>query len=135
DRSKPAAGGQKTRRRRIFSGLDLVAQLKWQIAEIGAHRHARGDAEISELVHMVEYVLARVILRPAGQVAHVTDVRVGIDQCWNDGIASEIDARRPRRYRHVAAPADRGDAAVLNHDRGPLDRRARAAGDESRPCE
>src|ERR1700704_2807033 len=46
--------------------------------------HARGDAVVGEPVHVVEDVLARIVLRPAGQVTHVSDVGVGIDQRGND---------------------------------------------------
>ena len=84
---------------------------------------------------MVEYVLARVVLRPAGQVAHVTDVRVGIDQRRDDSLAGEIDARCSRRRRHLAAAADCGEPIVLHRERGILDRPTAVAGDQPRPFE
>ncbi len=121
DRSEPAAGREKSCRVRVLSGPRLVAQPEWQIAEIGAHGHARGNPEVSELVHVIEDVLARVILRSAAQVAHVADVRMGIDQRRDDGLAREIDARGTGRNLHVGTAPGRNNAVALNDERGIFD--------------
>ena len=110
----------------------LVAELKRQLAEIGAHRLAGGDAEVREPVHVVEDVLARVVLRPARQVLHVADVGVRIDQRGDDRLAGQIDARRAGRRLHLALAADSREAAALDEEGGALNRRAVAAGNQPR---
>src|SRR5262249_19886679 len=130
-----AAGGYEAGGGRMLAGGYLVAQLEGQVAEVGAKRHAGGDAEISELLHVVENVLARVVLRPAGQVAHVADMRMSIDQRRNDSLATEVNAYSARGRAHLAASADRSDAAGLDYEGGVLDRRAAVAGDQARAFE
>ncbi len=132
DRRQSAACRQKSRGRRVFAGRDLVAQLVGQFTEIGTHREARGDAEIGKLVHMVENVFARVILRTAGEVAHVADVGMRIDQGRDHGLAGEVDTPRACRNIDFATPADRGEPVTLDHEGGIFDRRAAVSRDETR---
>src|SRR5688572_29455689 len=75
-------------------GVDFISNLKWQLAKVGTHRLARRNTEVSEAMQMVDNVLARVVLGPAGQVVHVADMRVRIDQRGNDGLAGQVHPRR-----------------------------------------
>ena len=102
-------------------GQQLVAELKRQLAEVGAHRLAGGNAEVGEPMHVVEDVLARVVLRPAGEVLHVADVRVRVDERGNDRLAGQIDARRTRRRLQVALLADAREPVVLDDEGGAFD--------------
>ena len=59
ERRQAPPGGEKARR----IDVRLVARLKRQLAEIGAHRLAGRHAEVGETAHVVEDVLTRVVLR------------------------------------------------------------------------
>ena len=131
-RREPAAGREKTRDSGMLPGFHLVAQLERQLAEIRAEGHARGHAVVGEARHVVEYVLARVILRPAREVVHVADMRMDIDQRRNHGFPRKIDARRIGGNLQLAAPAHADEAVALDDEDGVLDRTA-VAGDEPRP--
>ncbi len=134
-RRETAARGQEPRRGRIDALGRLVAQLIGQLAEIGAVGHARDDAVIGEAVHVIEDVLARVVLRPAGEIAHVADMRMRIDQAGDDGLAGEIDSRSTLRHADLAAAADGGDAVAFDDEGRVLDRCGTVAGDEARAFE
>ena len=126
---------EKARGRGVSPGLHLVPQLKRQLPEIGTVGHARGDAVVGEPVHMVEDVLARVVLRPAGQVMHVPDVGVGIDQRGNDRLPFQVDTRGARRELQVAPPAHPCEPVVLDDECGVLYGRTAVARDEPRAFE
>ena len=80
ERRQTASRGQKPRRIGMPARENIVAQLERHLAEVAAHGLTGGDAEIREAAHVIEDVLARVVLRAARQVLHVADVRVRIDQ-------------------------------------------------------
>ena len=57
---------------------------------------------------------------------------VRIDDRRHHGLAGQIDAGRARRDRHLALPADLGEAVALDDERGVFDRRAAVPGDQPR---
>ena len=98
ERREAAARSQKPR----GIGVRLVSNLKRQLAKVRAHGLARGDAEVREAMQVVEDVFPGVVLGPAREVLHVTDVGVRVDERWNHRLARQIDASRSGRRLHVA---------------------------------
>src|SRR4029434_5650341 len=87
---------------------------------------------IGEAVHVIEDVLAGVVLRPAGQVLHVADMRMRIDETGDHRLAGEIDSRSTLRYAKLATTPDGRDAIAFDDEGRVLDRRRPVAGDQ--PC-
>ena len=135
ERREPAARRQEPGGIRVLAGENLVAELKRHLAEVRAHRLAGRDAEIREAAHVVEDVVARVVLRAARQVLHVADVRVAVDQRGNDRLAGQIDARGAGGRLNLAAASDPRERRALDEKGRVLDRRAAVAGDQARAFE
>ena len=131
ERRQAAPRRQESRGVRILPGAQFFPELKGQLSEIASHRLAGRDAEVGEAVHVVEDVLARVVLRPAGQVLHVADVRMRIDQRRDDRLARQVHARSASRRLQLPLAADSREPAVLDQERRALDGGAAVAGDET----
>ncbi len=117
----------------IVSGAQLVPEPKRQLPEIAPHRLAGGDAEVGEPVHVVEDVLPGVVLRSAGQVLHVPDVGMRIDQGGNHRLAVQVHANGAGGRRHLALTTHSGEVTVLNEKGGALNRRRAIAGNQACP--
>ena len=95
------------------------------------------DAVEREALEMIDQVGAGEGLlrhRPGGNILEA-EMAVHVDQRRHHRLAGEVDACRAGRRLHLAAPADRGEAVVLDDEGRVLDRRAAVAGDEPRALE
>ena len=102
-------------------GARFAAHAIGQVAAPGAGLEDRGDAVEGVAIEHVEQVLAGVVVGGKARSRAVAHMHVIVDQRRHDGLAGEIDARRARRRRQLAAPSDAGDPVIGDDEGGVLD--------------
>ena len=112
-------------------GFLLPADLKRQIARVGAERQDRAHSGVRVTTEMVGKIVVRVILRRIAEVLLITDMDVRIDERWHHGLAGKIHSRGPRRSVDGSLLPHFDDMPVLHQERGTLHWRTASIDDEA----
>jgi len=88
-----------------------------------AYANRCADPVVRQPLHMVDEVIAGKEFLGHGPFGHVleTEVSMEIGHRRHDGLARQVDMRRPRRGSHVAAPADACELIVFDDECGVFD--------------
>jgi hypothetical protein len=90
---------------------------------------------VSEALQILKELLAREVFHRRFQIFPVAQVGVRFDDAGHDGLARQIDPSGPLRSLHLTASADKGELAILHHERRVFDRRGLVAGNQPRTLE
>ena len=115
---------KETRCGRKLPRLLSLLKLEGLLGRAAADRLRGADAVERLALQVVEDVARRVVLRTPRCVAFVSDVHVYVDHRGHDRLARQLDASRTSGRRHAALRTKRHDAAVFDHERPVLYRRA-----------
>src|SRR5215471_5738172 len=135
-RSRPcqtAAHCAKERRIR----MNFFTQLVRQLTEISSHADRGSEAVVGVPLKMVEEILrVEILLRHASVfLIEKTEMAVGVDHCWHDGLACQVNVGPARRSLKLALAADAGEEIVFDDEGRVLDRRLAITENEPRPFE